>query len=643
MVIHFPSENPVWRSICASSATMKRLPLLLLAFWFLFEALYSERNIRQGETCTFDWDAYMEQCSKLDTTHGRIASDQKVGEGSARFNFNYTQLRGDTGPLVYPALHTWIHLGLLKAFNWDAVHWTTESTPKDIPGYEQRTHRPNELIATIQRLYLALHLATVAIAAAILVKTGLIKTELVAPPSLKTGPSSSSSSLRSLFRYQTLGQLIPTVIACILLSLSSRVRNVSTTGLFNDTWSMLLAHLAVLLFVSRKWNWGCVVYSASVAVKMNTLLMAPGLLYLLLAEGGIIFALPRLAICAGFQLLVASPFLLTDAKAYLTRAFDLGRAFEQKWSVNWSFLPETVFSSKIFALSLLTLQLALLVSFVLNVWGRDAHPAESRPQKGHRIGSKEEGASAIASSGESGRYSGRLRDRGVPQQYKRRASESPSPTGRTSKAKQVTSGEYGGRTAVEAIASFLLHGRSGSFPPLSAASIAFILYSSNIVGVACARSLHFQFFCWYYHSLPVLLQYSGLPWLSHVVFVVLLEVFWGNHPPQGWSSLGVTALHFLLVGALLSSSVSVRTLSLFGSRQVKYPALPLAASSTTGSSLRSGKGRDGGDGEDGGALDVVVKPLLSDLLFSSAPVSMERAGVGGSSKTDGSDRNGWQD
>jgi ALG3 protein len=361
---------------------MRRLPLYLLIAWFGLEAIYAEYNIRQGETCTFDWDAYMEQCSKLDRSKAITTVDHAAV--APRFNFNYTELRGDTGPLVYPALHTWIHLILLKAFSWDAAHWTTESTPKDIPGYEERTFRPNDVIERIQRLYLVLHLATVAIAAAILIKTGLLNTELDLCDREKDDKGKRrTTSFPGLLRYEVLSQLLPTVIACILFSLSSRVRNVSTTGLFNDSWSMLLAHLSVLLFVHRRWNWGCLVYSASVAIKMNTLLMAPGLLFLLLAEGGIRFAIPRLAICGFFQLFVALPFLLTDAAAYLKRAFDLGRAFEQKWSVNWSFLPEAIFSSKLFALGLLSLQSILLVLFVRWVWRPEQHrPSGASVHKG---------------------------------------------------------------------------------------------------------------------------------------------------------------------------------------------------------------------------------------------------------------------
>jgi hypothetical protein len=161
---------------------------------------------------------------------------------------------------------------------------------------------------------------------------------------------------------------LTTAVTCLLLSLSRRVRNTATTGLFNDTWAMLLAHAAVLAFTYRRWVVGCVLYSLGVGVKMNVLLFAPGLLYLLLAEGGAVFAAKRIAVCAAVQLAAAAPFLAVAPRAYLQRAFDLGRQFDQQWSVNLRWLPAGVFGSKAFALALLGVQAALLLLFVRYVW-----------------------------------------------------------------------------------------------------------------------------------------------------------------------------------------------------------------------------------------------------------------------------------
>ena len=39
---------------------------------------------------------------------------------------------------------------------------------------------------------------------------------------------------------------------------------------------------AVLLFLQDRWSWGCLLYSCGVSVKMNVLLFAPGLFFLLI-------------------------------------------------------------------------------------------------------------------------------------------------------------------------------------------------------------------------------------------------------------------------------------------------------------------------------------------------------------------------
>lgn len=40
--------------------------------------------------------------------------------------------------------------------------------------------------------------------------------------------------------------------------------------------------------------------------------------------------------------------------------------------------------------------------------------------------------------------------------------------------------------------------------------IAWILLTSNYIGMCFARSLHYQFYVWYYHSLPLLLWSTKL-------------------------------------------------------------------------------------------------------------------------------------
>ena len=70
----------------------------------------------------------------------------------------------------------------------------------------------------------------------------------------------------------------------------------------------------------------------------------------------------------GLQLALGAPFLVHHPFSYLERAFEFSRVFMYKWSVNWQFLPETLFLSKQFAVLLLIIQLRLLWSLANYTW-----------------------------------------------------------------------------------------------------------------------------------------------------------------------------------------------------------------------------------------------------------------------------------
>lgn len=70
------------------------------------------------------------------------------------------------------------------------------------------------------------------------------------------------------------------------------------------------------------------------------------------------------------QLLLGLPFLLDNPVGYVSRAFDLGRQFMFKWTVNWRFLPEWLFLNRYFHLLLLSAHLLTLLLFAFRRWKR---------------------------------------------------------------------------------------------------------------------------------------------------------------------------------------------------------------------------------------------------------------------------------
>jgi hypothetical protein len=81
---------------------------------------------------------------------------------------------------------------------------------------------------------------------------------------------------------------------------------------------------------------------------------------------------------------------------------------------------------------------------------------------------------------------------------------------------------------------------SPSFAPVqgrpSAAYIVTLLFVSNIIGVICARSLHYQFYVWYFHSLPLLLWLTPIPTSIRLLLLLLIEYSWNVFPATPNSS-----------------------------------------------------------------------------------------------------------
>lgn len=389
------------RRVCREVLLEPRYTPLVAACLCLAEGGVNLWVIRRVPYTEIDWQAYMQEV-----------------EGFANGTRDYARLRGDTGPLVYPAGFVYLFLGLYYATGRGAD------------------------IRLAQHIFAGLYLL----------------------------------NLLLVFRIYCRTCKVPPYVFFFMCCASYRIHSIFVLRLFNDPVAMAILFLAINFFLEDRWSWGCLLFSLAVSVKMNVLLFAPGLLFLLLQRFGLLGCIPKLCICAVLQVALGLPFLLENPVGYLTRSFDLGRQFQFKWTVNWRFLPEEVFQHRAFHVGLLLAHLSGLVLFALHRWHR----------------SKESILSLL-------------------------------------------------KDPVE---------RRHPSPPLSVNKIVFILFSSNFLGICCSRSLHYQFYVWYFHTLPYLLWCTPTSKLAHMPKVLLLgviELCWNTYPSTVCSSLSLHICHGLVL------------------------------------------------------------------------------------------------
>ncbi|XP_013926083.1 PREDICTED: dol-P-Man:Man(5)GlcNAc(2)-PP-Dol alpha-1,3-mannosyltransferase [Thamnophis sirtalis] len=95
--------------------------------------------------------------------------------------------------------------------------------------------------------------------------------------------------------------------------------------------------------------------------------------------------------------------------------------------------------------------------------------------------------------------------------------------------------------------------------PLSANQVIFPLFTSNFIGVCFSRSLHYQFYVWYFHTLPYLLWCTPPKKLGHLLKVLLLglvELSWNTYPSTVYSSASLHVCHGIILLQLWLGTMS---------------------------------------------------------------------------------------
>uniref|UniRef100_A0A1B6EEB1 dolichyl-P-Man:Man5GlcNAc2-PP-dolichol alpha-1,3-mannosyltransferase n=1 Tax=Clastoptera arizonana TaxID=38151 RepID=A0A1B6EEB1_9HEMI len=384
----------------------RRLSLVAVLI-LIFEIVVNLLVINKIKYTEIDWIAYMQEV-----------------EGVINGTFDYTKLKGDTGPLVYPA-------GFVYIFS--AFYFITQ-------------YGTNILFA--QYIYALMYIFT----------------------------------LYLVYRIYNKSKKVPPFVLLLACCTSYRIHSIFILRLFNDPVAILLLYLSINLFLEGYWSYGSIFFSLAVSVKMNILLYAPALLLSYWTCLGAKGTFKQLIICALLQVILGLPFLLTNPFGYIKGSFDLGRVFLHQWTVNWRFLSENIFTHLYFHVLLLVIHLSLLLLFL---------PSWNTYLKSYAVLEK-------------------VCKQIKPQLKKREMVNTDSQS-------QL----------------FLLP-----------------LFTSNFIGILCSRSLHYQFYVWYFHTLPYLLWSTPYSTLCRLVIMGVIELCWNTYPSTSLSSAALHVCHLSIVYGL---------------------------------------------------------------------------------------------
>ncbi|KAN0039626.1 hypothetical protein ACTA71_007427 [Dictyostelium dimigraforme] len=82
---------------------------------------------------------------------------------------------------------------------------------------------------------------------------------------------------------------------------------------------------------------------------------------------------------------------------------------------------------------------------------------------------------------------------------------------------------------------------------LSVNYILLVMFTINLIGVTFSRSLHYQFYLWYFHTLPFLLWSTNYNLFLKIGFLGITEYAWNTYPSTSTSSLMLFISNFILL------------------------------------------------------------------------------------------------
>lgn len=417
-----------------------------------------------------DWKAYMQEC-----------------EGFINGTFDYSKLRGDTGPLVYPAGFVYVYSFLYFITN------------------------QGENVRLAQYIFIIIYLLQLCL----------------------------------VLRIYSKSKKVPPYVLVLTILTSYRIHSIYVLRLFNDPIAVLLLYASLNLFLDSKWYLGSIFYSLAVSVKMNILLYAPALFFFYLINLGLKDTVKQLAICGAIQLVLGSIFLISNPIAYLQGSFDLGRVFNHTWTVNYRFVDIEVFENRCFHLTLLAIHIFLLIIFL---------PMCIKYFKSYcrlKYVQKQVQPQIDAKNLENKKKNKLKKD--AKQKLLRKNEEDEEKLSKEQESflnsfeAMLQKSNKGGKKAVKKPAE--VDGNMKYSIDFGILSQLFILpmFTINFIGIVCARSLHYQFYSWYFHSLPYLLWSNNFTVIVRFLILALIEMCWNTYPSTNFTSALLHVCHVAIL------------------------------------------------------------------------------------------------
>lgn len=342
----------------------------------------------------------------------------------------------------------------------------------------------------------------------------------------------------------TKSRKVPPYALVIAAFTSYRIHSIYVLRLFNDPIAILFLYVALNFYLTERWTLGSIFLSLGVSVKMNVLLFAPAILLFYIVNLGYAKTIKQLTICAGIQLLLGAPFLLTHPIEYIKGSFDLGRVFEHKWTVNYRFLPRDQFENRYFHLGLLAAHLLLLLAFAMPTYRyfkSYSRLRELQRQFQVQIDAK--------NRSESLKKTKALKKLKATKTEEALSAEQKSFLNSFESMLKKSSPNQADKPKTDVPADDEPTKYEVFFD--KSVQLAILpLFLANFIGIVCARSLHYQFYVWYFHSLPYLVWFTDYNFSLRFLIMGLIEYAWNTYPSTNISSALLHISHVILLAGI---------------------------------------------------------------------------------------------